>query len=356
MITATTPRLINLRTVLPQRTLQFPSPATQSWKPAQSGRRLLRIALRYGYLTRDLAALAYTHAHPRGVGASHVRDELTDLVRNGYLHRFYRPVDPRSGSRQYVYAASVKAAHLFDDEHHWTRSTLKQISNRANPHRDYDHQLGLALLRILWDAGSVPYTDPAQPETYRFQTVAYWDHPHTFSVRVASKRAQVRPDTTILLYRHYEAENRRHHRRIHVELERTRKNLKRTDWRFLLYRELLADPQGQVARAIKAQAGVAPEQASALFIAADHEHMLQLLSSAETALNLERLKRQRRTKELPDLWFTSLDQIVRSDLQIDPRTGKEHLVETIIEPAALFTRPLCRNLLGQQGTILDLRA
>ena len=353
------PRGINLRT-LAEPVIGAPAP-DKRWRPGKSGLLVLKLALeRYRLFDRQIMAAAYENLHPEGLGGTHVADVLPQLAEHGYLRRFERRAQAGQGSLPFVYAPTVQAAQLFEKVE-WTPQQLKAVANGSRARASYDHELALSLLRLLWEAGSRPFSDPVG-EDYRFQTVVYLgDRSHVFPVvDRRSRHVVVAPDTTILVYQHDADEGRRHYRRVHVELERTRRNALRTVRRFQNYARLLADEDGRVTQWFEHWYRVVPAHATALFIAADPAHQQELIGEARYALGLDepedrRRPTQPRVKQVPDLLFGNL-QSWFDRIPVTRRNGKQSYDERILSPVSrFFTDQIFVDLHGTPKTVLDLR-
>ena len=310
------------------------------WQPSKTTTRILRYLYRYRYLTTELLAFLYRHDHDQG--SYQVRTEMTKLWRYGFVERFHRPTD--IGSRQLVYALSVKGAREVIEAEDWPTERRK-IYNRAEPKSDYEHVLAVSVLHFLWEFGS--------RHTNIFKTVTIWQDKdgtkdkttNQFEAKVAGKNVNIQPDLTVLLAHQKPA----YYRPYFFEVERTHKNAERLTRRFRAYDYLLSAVGHKAVRDVFSREGQPPpERGMVIFIGADVGHAERLRDLALTLV-----------KPDTEFWFTSLDKLFinkprrRRDGSVRKNpTGETIRLEEPIDPAEFFNRDLLVNLDGKAGCLV----
>jgi hypothetical protein len=334
------PKLIRLDK-MPSRSRRPTKGDLPPWEPGRSALRILGILREYRYLTTDLVALAYEAAHDRG--KYQVRQQLTKLWRYGYVERHYRPAE--WGSSQYVYTLSVDGARLVIDRKDWPYER-HGVYNLAKVKRDYEHQLAVALVHMLWNLGSVS-------QDKLFLTAEAWHDKqgtpdrvvNEFAADVDGQDVKVQPDLTFLIGH----QRKSYYRPYFFEIERTHKNWERIRRRFRAYGYLLGSKgEKAVAEIFERELGIVPERGMGVFIGADKAHAERL-----------RFMARREVKPDTELWFGSLSDLfeTKPSLRAD---GKPHLdrhgnpkeVEVPIPSEAFFERELLRNLDGKPGRLV----
>lgn len=224
---------------------------------------MLELLVRYRYLTPGLLARAYGARQARGgKGLSYVRHQLANLLRRGYVRRFYHATRPSGhGSDQRVYTVSPEGA-AFVLEPETMEKHRYAIYNRAKHKVNYGHHLALSTLQLIFDLG--------EGRTWTVEDFLADHEPGTrLQVKVRGEGSTtLYPDATLVLG--FSGGRRA---RYHFELDLARKNLTRIRERFRAYAAFHA-----------AQSPAEDEQLFTVFVAPNRVERKRVLEEANRTL------------------------------------------------------------------------
>lgn len=341
--------------------------ARPDWVPQGAAARILRVLVAHHQLTVPLVSYALQgerieHGRQKGRQAqftpSHCGHVLTKLWRYGFVRRYYRPVEPGLGSAANVYLPTSAGAKLVLEPQDWLRERKKIANRAAHPSTRYEHGLGIAQFRLMWQRGA-----PAQADL--FDTETWWsDRELQFTVRVDTVDAarcdrrdcphwphrHISPDAAVLaaiLPKADDPKDEGYFKPLFVEVETTHKNYARLRAHFRAYRDLVTDERthkDQVVKVIEQQTGIVPAFGAVVFLTPTEVEAERLCRFAYDVLEIG-------TKKTPLFWFGSLDQFTQARVRGNLRTGKQ-VTERVMAPPETLFQPVFRNVRGERGAFI----
>ena len=312
--------------------------------PTAAERVVLHLLLEHRYLTAHLIVQAYSYLF--GEGVHFVPKLLARLRRQGWILPFYRTNRP--GSSEYVYTISKTGARqlLTPTEY---RSERRRIYNLEKPKANYEHELGLSTLHLLWELGSRHVDDV-------FRTVWHWhdregsrtNKINHFAVWHKGEYESIEPDHTYLI------DHRRgdFYRPYFLQYEHSTKNHERLREHFRIMTTLLAGTgaTSEVRQVFLKHTGIEPTRGFAVYVT-DTDYEARTLQKLAMAMAFES---RWRSRQWPRIFFSSMDRLKYVDYVRDARGvplknrhGRPWKREGIITPTHFFTKQLFFDLKGR---------